>query len=128
MISAIFVAVSQSLILRYTFRDSIKSTFTGEPMSLSSEEINHIALLARLDLTDAEKAKAATELSQILDSFEKLKELDTDNVTPAESALNLVNVLRVDEVQPSLPTEAALANAPEQAANMFVVPRVVEAE
>jgi aspartyl-tRNA(Asn)/glutamyl-tRNA(Gln) amidotransferase subunit C len=97
-------------------------------MSLSSEEINHIALLARLDLTDAEKAKAATELSQILDSFEKLKELDTDNVTPGESPLNLVNVLRTDEKQPGLPTEAALANAPEQAANMFVVPRVVEAE
>jgi aspartyl-tRNA(Asn)/glutamyl-tRNA(Gln) amidotransferase subunit C len=97
-------------------------------MSLSAEEINHIALLARLDLSDAEKAKAATELSQILDSFEKLKELNTENVTPAESALNLVNVLRNDEAQPGLSTAAALANAPEQAADMFVVPRVVEAE
>jgi len=97
-------------------------------MSLSAEEVNHIALLARLELSDAEKAKAATELSQILDSFEKLKELDTENVTPAESALNLVNVLRADEKKPSLPTADALANAPEQAADMFVVPRVVEAE
>jgi aspartyl-tRNA(Asn)/glutamyl-tRNA(Gln) amidotransferase subunit C len=97
-------------------------------MSLSAEEVNHIALLARLDLSETEKAKAATELSQILDSFEKLKELNTENVTPAESALNLVNVLRADEKQPSLPTKAALANAPEQAAGMFVVPRVVEAE
>ena len=97
-------------------------------MSLSSKEIDHIALLARLDLTDAEKAKAATELSQILQSFDALNELNTENVTPTESALNLVNVLRSDEVQPSLSTEAALTNAPEQAANMFVVPRVVEAE
>ncbi len=95
---------------------------------LTEDEVNYIANLSRLHLSQAERDRAAGELSQILDSFEKLKELDTDGVEPTDHVLPVVNVLRADKSRPGLSTEAALQNAPEQAANMFQVPRVVEAE
>lgn len=97
-------------------------------MRLTPEEVDHIALLARLDLSPEEKEREATELSQILGYFEKLNELDTSEVEPTEHVLPLQNVLRPDEAQQGLSLEAVLANAPEQAAGMFMVPRVVEAE
>ena len=97
-------------------------------MQLTPEEVDHIALLARLDLSPAERERAARELSQILDHFQQLSELDTEGVEPTRHVLPVVNVLRADEVRPSLPREAALQNAPEQAGGMFQVPRVVEAE
>lgn len=97
-------------------------------MQLTPEEVDHIALLARLDLSPAERERAAAELSQILDHFQQLSELDTEGVEPTRHVLPVVNVLRTDEVRGSLPREAALQNAPEQAGGMFQVPRVVEAE
>lgn len=97
-------------------------------MKLSREEVDHIALLARLDLTDPERERAGGELSQILDHFEQLKELDTDGVPPTSHVMPVVNVLRADEPRPGLTREAALQNAPEAAGGMFQVPRVVEAE
>ena len=97
-------------------------------MRLTSEEVDHIALLARLDLSPAEREREANELSQILDYFEKLRELDTEDVEPTSHVMPVVNVLRSDEARPSLAREVALQNAPEQAAGMFQVPRVVEAE
>ena len=97
-------------------------------MRLSPEEVDHIALLSRLELSAPERERAATELSQILNYFEKLNELDTENVEPTSQAIPVTNVLREDIVSPSLSPEAALKNAPESAANMFQVPRVVEAE
>jgi len=97
-------------------------------MSLTREEVDHIALLSRLELSDAEKERAATELSQILDYFEKLNELDTTDVEPTDHVLRMQNVLRPDISRPGLSPEAALQNAPEQAGNMFQVPRVVEAD
>ena len=95
---------------------------------LTEAEVDYIALLSRLELSPAERERAANEMSQILGYFEKLKELDTEGVEPTEHVLPVVNVLRADKSRPGLPTEAALANAPEQAAEMFQVPRVVEAE
>ena len=97
-------------------------------MLLTSEEVDHIALLARLDLSPAERARAATELSQILDYFETLNQLDTEGVEPMAHVLPVENVLRPDVARPSLPRELALQNAPEAADGMFQVPRVVEAE
>jgi aspartyl-tRNA(Asn)/glutamyl-tRNA(Gln) amidotransferase subunit C len=97
-------------------------------MRLTSEEVDHIALLARLDLSPAEREREANELSQILGYFEKLKELDTEDVEPTSHVMPVVNVLRSDESRPGLTREVALQNAPEQAAGMFQVPRVVEAE
>lgn len=97
-------------------------------MRLTPEEVEHIALLSRLHLSEAEKERAANELSQILGYFEKLAELPTDDVEPTMHALPVENVLRPDVVEPGLSREAALQNAPEQADGMFQVPRVVEAE
>ena len=95
---------------------------------LTEEEVDYIANLSRLHLSHDERERAATELSHILCYFEKLKELDTEGVEPTDHVLPVVNVLRTDKARPGLAPEAALANAPEQAANMFQVPRVVEAE
>ena len=97
-------------------------------MGLTPAEVDHIALLARLELSPVERQRAAAELSQILGYFEKLNELNTDNVEPTEHVLPVVNVLRADVQRPGLAREAALQNAPEQADGMFQVPRVVEAE
>lgn len=97
-------------------------------MRLSPAEVDHIALLSRLELSEAERERAATELTQILSYFEKLAELDTQNVEPTAQVIPTVNVLREDIVRPSLAPAAALQNAPESADNMFQVPRVVEAE
>ena len=97
-------------------------------MSLTPEEVDHIALLARLDLSAAERERAGRELSQILDHFEQLNELDTTDVEPTSHVFPVVNVLRQDQARPSLPRNEVLLNAPEQADGMFQVPRVVEAD
>jgi len=97
-------------------------------MHLSPEEVDHIALLARLELSPAERERAARELSQILDHFQQLGELDTQGVAPTRGVFPLVNILRADEARVGLSREAALQNAPEQAGGMFQVPRVVEAD
>lgn len=97
-------------------------------MRLTNSEVEHIATLSRLELSDAERERAAAELSQIIGYFEALSELDTENVEPTMHALPIENVLRADEVRPGLSREAALQNAPESADGMFQVPRVVEAE
>ena len=77
-------------------------------MRLTPAEVDHIATLSRLELSDAERERAATELSQIIGYFESLGELDTENVAPTMHALPVENVLRADEVQPGLSREAAL--------------------
>ena len=97
-------------------------------MRLTPAEVEHIATLSRLELSDAERERAATELSQIIGYFEALSELDTENIAPTMHALPIENVLRADEIAPGLSREAALQNAPESADGMFQVPRVVEAE
>ena len=97
-------------------------------MRLTTPEVEHIALLSRLELSDAERERAATELSQIIGYFEALNELDTAGVEPTMHALPIENVLRADEVRAGLSHQAALQNAPESADGMFQVPRVVEAE
>ena len=97
-------------------------------MRLSPAEVDHIALLSRLELSDSERERAATELTQILSYFEKLNELNTENIEPTAQVFPTTNVLREDVVHPSLSPTEALQNAPEAAAGMFQVPRVVEAE
>lgn len=97
-------------------------------MRLSTKEVEHIALLSRLQLSSAERERAQNELSQILGYFEALSELDTEGVEPTMHALPVQNVLRRDEVRAGLTREQALQNAPESADGMFQVPRVVEAE
>jgi aspartyl-tRNA(Asn)/glutamyl-tRNA(Gln) amidotransferase subunit C len=93
---------------------------------LSLEEVEHIAVLARLGLSSAEKEMFRDQLSAILDYAEKLNRLDTAGVPPTTSALPLSNVMRLDEVTPSLSTDDALANAPDAEANQFRVQAILD--
>lgn len=95
-------------------------------MSITKEEVSYVADLARLSFSDAEVDKLAEDLGAILDHANQLNELDTSTVKPTEHLLALQNVLRPDEVKPSLPLEQVLANAPEAENGCFVVPRVLE--
>jgi aspartyl-tRNA(Asn)/glutamyl-tRNA(Gln) amidotransferase subunit C len=97
----------------------------GEPR-ISLEEVEHVARLARLELTPAEKARMQHQLGAILGYVAKLREVDVAGVPPTTHVLPLVNVMREDEVRPSYPVEAMLANAPEAAGDFFRVPRILE--
>jgi aspartyl-tRNA(Asn)/glutamyl-tRNA(Gln) amidotransferase subunit C len=95
-------------------------------VSLTREEVLHIAHLARIALSDDDVAKFQTQLSGILDHFEALKQLDTEDVPPTSHPLPLENVMRADEVRPSLPVEDVLANAPLAEDGAFRVRAVLE--
>jgi len=95
-------------------------------MALTLEEVEHIASLARLRLTDEEKARYREQLSAILDYMVKLKRLDTSAIEPTATVLPLRTVLRSDISRPSLPPDQLLANAPAAEAEMFRVPPVLE--
>lgn len=88
---------------------------------LTLQEVEGIANLARLSLTDEEKRRFQDQLSTILDYVAALQELDTEAVPPTTSALPLDNVMLPDEVRPCLSVEEALANAPDTADNQFRV-------
>ena len=95
-------------------------------MKLSREEVRHIALLARLGLEDDELEKFREQLSDILENFEILKQVDTTDVPPTRQPIALKNVVRGDEVAPSLPQEDILANAPREEEGCFRVRAVLE--
>ena len=89
-------------------------------------DIEHVARLARLDLTLAEKERLHGQLGQILESAAKVGEVATDDVEPSASAIPRANVFREDEPEPSLPVDEALRNAPDREGDRFKVPRIVE--
>ena len=91
-------------------------------------DIEHVARLARLELTDDEKARLRDQLGVILENAAKVSEVATDDVPPTAYAIPRSNVLRPDEVTPSLTVEEVLANAPEVEDDRFKVPKVVEVE
>ncbi|MEW6225617.1 MAG: Asp-tRNA(Asn)/Glu-tRNA(Gln) amidotransferase subunit GatC [Chloroflexota bacterium] len=93
--------------------------------SLTSADVEHVAYLARLGLTEAELARLEGQLNHILDQYAKLAELDTDAIPPTAQTIELENILREDVVTPSLPAEAVLANAPERDGDFFVVPAIL---
>jgi aspartyl-tRNA(Asn)/glutamyl-tRNA(Gln) amidotransferase subunit C len=95
-------------------------------MALTIEEVEHIAALARLRLTDDEIARYREQLSAILDYMAKLRQLDTSAIEPTATVLPLRTVLRPDVVTPSLSSAELLANAPDAEANTFRVPPVLE--
>ena len=94
-------------------------------MKITQEEVQHVAKLARLDLTAAEVERMTGHLDAILSYVAKLDELDTTGVALTTHPQAVVNAFRDDEVQESLPRERALANAPEQNGESFVVPRII---
>jgi aspartyl-tRNA(Asn)/glutamyl-tRNA(Gln) amidotransferase subunit C len=89
---------------------------------LGREQVLHVAALARLELSDEEVDRMASELSHVLDHIEKIRELDLDGVPPTSHVVDVVNALRADEPQPCLPPEVALAPAPEPLEGGFGVP------
>ena len=94
--------------------------------ALSPEQVDHVALLARLELTPEEKAKLTHDLNTILVHFERLQELHTEDVPPTSHAIPMQNVFREDVVRPSLPRDSFLGEAPDARDEFFVVPRIVE--
>ena len=93
---------------------------------IDRKDVEHVARLARLALTDAELERMREQLNGILAYIEKLNELDTRNVEPTSHAVPLVNVMRDDAPGPCLPREEALAKAPDRAGEFFRVPRIIE--
>ena len=93
---------------------------------LTIEQVSRVAFLARLELSDAETLRLTTDLNGILGQFERLQELDTNGIPPTSHSLPLQNVFRDDKVRPSLPREAATANAPEKRDGNFIVPQIME--
>lgn len=95
-------------------------------MKVSKHDIEHIAMLARIDLTDEEKELFGSQLSSILDYMEKLNELDTSDIEPTSHVLSLQNVMREDTVRESIPREDALMNAPSHTEKFYRVPKIIE--
>ncbi len=94
-------------------------------MKISPEDVQDVANLARLTLSKNDIEVFTNQLDQILTYIDKLNELDTAHVEPAHHALAITNAFRQDAVQPSMPNEKSLANAPEKKNGAFVVPRVI---
>ena len=95
-------------------------------MSLTKAEVEHVARLARLELSEAEQEEFTGQLNQILDFVAKLNELDTSGIEPTAHAFPTSNVFRLDQAKPSLDPELALANAPDRSGDFFKVPKSIE--
>jgi aspartyl-tRNA(Asn)/glutamyl-tRNA(Gln) amidotransferase subunit C len=93
-------------------------------MSLTRSDVAKVALLARLELSDAELDAMTRQLGQIVEYVDQLGEVDTDSIEPMAHAVEESNVFRPDRVAPSLPREEALANAPRASKEAFLVPPV----
>ncbi|MGO8942181.1 MAG: Asp-tRNA(Asn)/Glu-tRNA(Gln) amidotransferase subunit GatC [Syntrophobacteraceae bacterium] len=92
---------------------------------ITGQEVRHVALLARLELSEAEEQRMTGQINSILEYMDKLNELDTKDVPPTTHAIQLQNVFRPDLVQRSLERTESLANAPGTDGVNFVVPKVI---
>jgi len=97
-------------------------------VALTVEDVAALARLARIELTEEERAHLAPQLEVILDSVAQVSEVATDEVAPTSHALPLTNVFRPDEVRPSIGAEAALAGAPAAEQDRFRVPQILGEE
>ena len=95
-------------------------------MALTSEDVDHVAALARLGISAEERTRFAEQLSGILEHFRALQALDTENIPPTAQVLDIRNVMRPDTARPPLPQAAALANAPREEDGFFRVQAVLE--
>jgi aspartyl-tRNA(Asn)/glutamyl-tRNA(Gln) amidotransferase subunit C len=95
-------------------------------MSLSLDQVRWVAQLARLQLSDAELESMTRQLSAIVEYVNQLQQVNTEGVEPLSHALPIQNVFREDELKPSLPVDAALANAPDRRGGFYGVPAVFE--
>ncbi len=94
--------------------------------TLSRSDVEHVAHLARLGLTQVELTQLEGQLNHILDQYAILAELPTDDIAPTAQTIELENILREDVVRPSLPVEAVLANAPARQGDFIVVPAILD--
>jgi aspartyl-tRNA(Asn)/glutamyl-tRNA(Gln) amidotransferase subunit C len=94
--------------------------------TLSRAEVEHVAHLARLGLSDDELTRLEGELNHILDQYAILADLPTDDIAPTAQTIELENILRDDVVRPSLPVGAVLANAPSRDGDFIVVPAILD--
>jgi aspartyl-tRNA(Asn)/glutamyl-tRNA(Gln) amidotransferase subunit C len=92
---------------------------------IEKKDVEYVAWLARLELSEEEKDRFTQQLGQVLEHAEKIKSLDTKDIEPTSHAIPLKNVMREDRVSPSLSQEEALSNAPRQEGGYFVVPRIL---
>jgi aspartyl-tRNA(Asn)/glutamyl-tRNA(Gln) amidotransferase subunit C len=97
-------------------------------MELSRDTVEHVARLARLALSDAEKDLFARQLGEVLVYMERLNEVDTEGVGPTSHVVDLENVTREDLPEQPLAAEDVMRNAPRSRDGMFMVPRVIEGE
>lgn len=93
-------------------------------MSISEEQVRHVAKLARLGLSDDQIAQLGVELNGILEQVEKISSLDLEGVEPTAHAVAVTNVTRADEIRPGLSQADALRNAPAQQDGAFLIPRI----
>lgn len=93
--------------------------------TLSRKDVEHVAHLARLALSEAELARLEGQLNHIMDQYAILAELDTDHIPPTAQTIELENILREDEVRPGLSREEAMSGAPERSGDYFVVPPIL---
>jgi aspartyl-tRNA(Asn)/glutamyl-tRNA(Gln) amidotransferase subunit C len=93
---------------------------------IERKDVEHVARLTRLALTDAELERMREQLNSILAHLDTLRAVPTEGVEPTSHAVDLVNVMREDEVAPCLSQDAALANAPDRSGELFRVPRIIE--
>ena len=94
-------------------------------MAVSKKDVEHVAILARLRLSDDEAKVYTKQLSQILEHAGKISELDTKDIKPTSHPLPVKNVYREDEVRESLSKDDALLNAPEKEAGAYKVPKII---
>jgi aspartyl-tRNA(Asn)/glutamyl-tRNA(Gln) amidotransferase subunit C len=90
------------------------------------QDVEHVARLARLELSAAEKERMRRELDGILAYIDKLRALDTSGIAPTSHAVPVTNVMRDDVERPSLPQDEMLANAPDRQGDLFRVPKIIE--
>lgn len=95
-------------------------------MRLDKKEVEQLAFLARLRLSEKDAEALSGQINKLLGTFEKLQELDTSAVEPTSHVIPMQNVFRADESRPSWPREDILAGAPDATETTFVVPRIVE--
>ncbi len=95
-------------------------------VKITKEEVEHVARLARLELSDEEKETFTKHLNNILTYVEKLNELDTKDVKPTSHVLQIQNIFKEDEIRESLSREKALSNAPDRTEEFYRVPKIIE--
>lgn len=95
-------------------------------MKITREQVENVAVLARLELTGAETEMFTGQMDAILAYVDKLNELDTGGIVPTAHAVPMENAFRADEMKPSIGAESALANAPGRIEDFFRVPKVIE--